>query len=88
MPGVEVGILYLAPNGYVLAEDGEKFGGNTRIFAVTCIRGKTITHWANAVSTQDGKRSFLEWFKLEYRDIVPPFRGKVYIFKKKAPSLT
>ena len=80
---METGILSFAPKGYILAEDGEKFGGNTRIFAVVNMRGEVVTKWANAVSTKDGKETFLHWFRGKYPNIVPPFRGNIVIFRER-----
>ncbi len=80
---VEVGILSFAPKGYALAKDGEKFGRNTRIFAIVNMRGEAVPHWANAVSTQDGKKTFLHWFRKKYPNIVPPFRGDIVIFRER-----
>ncbi len=86
MSRVETGILSFAPKGYILAKDGEKFGRNTKIFAITNMYGEIITKWANAVSTQDGKETFLQWFKKRYPNVVPPFRGNVFIFRKALPD--
>lgn len=83
---IEVGIMSFVPKGYFLAEDGEEFGGNIRIFAITNIRGQVISKWAKAASARDGKRTFLEWFKREYPYIVPPYRGNIHIFREKASS--
>ena len=83
MSQVEIGILSFAPKGYIFAEDGEKFGGNTRIFAVVNMRGEVVTKWANAVSTKDGKETFLHWFRGKYPNIVPPFRGNIVIFRER-----
>lgn len=76
-------LLPLAPKGYVLAKDGEKFGGNTRIFAIVNMYSQVLSKWANATSTQDGKETFLRWFKKKYPHVVPPFRGNIAIFQER-----
>lgn len=83
MPQVEIGLLSFAPKGYILAKDGERFEGNTRILAIVNMYGEVIRKWANAASTQDGKETFLHWFKRRYPNVVPPFRGDIFIFRER-----
>ena len=83
MPQVEIGILSFVPKGYSMTKDGEKFGGNERIFAIVNMGGEIVKKWANAASTQDGKETFLHWFKVIYPRVVPPFRGNIFIFRKR-----
>ena len=83
MSQVEIGISSFTPKGYILAKDGEKFGGNTRIFAVVNMRGEVVTKWANAASTQDGKETFLHWFVRKHPNVNPPFRGNIFIFRER-----
>lgn len=88
MPEIETGLLSIAPKGYILAGDEEKFGGNTRIFAITNMRGWVVTKWANAATTRDAKQSFICWFKNQYPGVNPPFRGNVFIFRKREGPAT
>jgi len=84
---IEIGLLSFAPRGYSLTKDGEKFGSNERVFAVVNMRGEVVKKWAYAASTEDGRETFLHWFRTTYPRVNPPFRGNVFIFRKrKAPS--
>ena len=83
MSQIEDGILSFTPKGYVLAKDGEKFGGSTRIFTIVNMYSEIISKWATAASTQDGKETFLHWFKKRHPNVVPPFRGKIYVFRER-----
>ena len=83
MSQIETGILSFAPKGYILAKDGEKFGGNTRIFVIVHMYGEVISKWANAASTRDGKETFLHWFRKKHPNIVPPFQGNIYVFRER-----